>query len=53
MTPKTNNSPRRPAGPKPPKADNSRELRESEYAEVVRCSDVLSQGFKIIETVKL
>lgn len=53
MTPKTNNTPRRPVGPKPPKADSRRELRESEYNEVVRRSDVLNQGFTIIETFKL
>jgi len=53
MTPKTNNAPRRPVGPTPPKADYSRELRDTEYMEVVQRSAGLSQGFKIIETVKL
>lgn len=53
MTPKQNSKPRRPAGPRPPAANYSRELRDTEYAEVLRESRRISDDAKIIETIKL
>ena len=53
MTPKQNSKPRRPTGPKPPAANFSRELRDTEYAEVLRESERISDDAVIVETIKL
>ncbi len=53
MTPKANTSPRRPVGPTPPKADYARELRDTEYKEVLDNSRRMGADFQILETIKL
>jgi hypothetical protein len=53
MTPRPNTTMRRPAGPTPPKANYKRELRDTEYKEVLDNSRRMGADFQVLETIKL